>query len=149
MYKRILVPLDGSEFSECVLPHVKAIALGCQVPAVVLLRIVDALPPLAIGAQPWLRDVAEQEQAQAEGYLSKLAAELKKEGLASDTAVIIGDPAQEILNFAQKNEADLIIMSTHGRSGATRWLLGSVTDRIIRHSPIPVLTVAPTGCRRD
>ncbi len=149
MYKRILAPLDGSEFSECLLPHLRAIALGCQVPAVVLLRVIEPLPPLAKVTQPWLREVAEKEQAEAKDYLSKLAAELKNEGIAAETVVMIGQPDEEILNFAQRNEADLIIMSTHGRSGATRWLLGGVTDRVVRHSPVAVLTVAPAGCRRD
>ncbi len=149
MYKRILAPLDGSEFSECLLPHLRAIALGCQVPAVVLLRVIEPLPPLAKVTQPWLREVAEKEQAEAKDYLNKLASELKNEGIVAETVVMIGQPDEEILNFAQRNEADLIIMSTHGRSGATRWLLGGVADRVVRHSPVPVLTVAPAGCRRD
>ena len=61
--------------------------------------------------------------------------------------VIQGKVAEGILDYVVKNQVDLIMMSTHGRSGPSRWALGSVADRVIRHSLIPVLIVSPKGCR--
>ena len=149
MYKKILAPLDGSEFSECSLEHVKAIATGCHVPEIVLLMVVE--PPHGPGVE-WLTDAERRDsetkvQAEAGEALSKLAEQLKKEGIAAETAVVRGNPAEEILDYTNKNQVDLIIMSTHGRAGVSRWAMGSVTDRVLRHSTIPVLVASPPGCR--
>lgn len=147
MYKKILAPLDGSKFSECSLEHIRAVATGCHVPEVVLLMVVE-LPrqPLERGEE-WPRFVEKKAHAEGEDYLSKLANSLKKEGIAVQTAVITGWPADKILDYADQNQVDLIIMSTHGRSGVTRWVFGSVADRVLRHSKAPVLMVPPPGCR--
>lgn len=150
MYKKMLVPLDGSEFSECVLDHVRAIAIGCQVPEVVLLGVAEPVTRQVyymVGIEDQLGDMQKQTEKYVESYLSKSADSLKKDDIAAQTAVVSGRPAEEILDYANKNQVDLIIMSTHGRSGLSRWVLGSVTDRVVRHSTAPVLTVAPTGCR--
>jgi len=147
MYKKILAPLDGSKFSECSLDHIRAVATGCSVPEVVLLMVVE-LPrqPLERGEE-WPRFVEEKARSWAEDYLAKLASSLKKEGIVAETAVITGWPADKILDYADQNQVDLIIMSTHGRSGVTRWVFGSVADRVLRHSKAPVLMVPPPGCR--
>ena len=150
MYKKILAPLDGSELSECSLEHVKAIVTGCRVPEVVLLRVVEPAPAQAYleVSEDFRRGVEEKTLAEAGDYLSKAAANLKKEGAVAQTAVIGGRAAEEILDYASKNQVDLIVMSTHGRSGISRWVMGSVAEKIMRHSPIPVLMVSPSGCRR-
>lgn len=147
MYKKILAPLDGSKFSECTLEHVRAVVAGCQVPEVVLLMVVE-LPrqPLERGEE-WPREVEERGRSWAEDYLTKVANGLKKEGMAAQTVVVTGWPADKILDYADQNQVDLIIMSTHGRSGATRWVFGSVADRVLRHAKTPVLMVSPAGCR--
>jgi len=150
MYKKMLVPLDGSEFSECVLDHVRAIAIGCQVPEVVLLGVAEPVTHQVyymVGIEDQVGDMQKQTEKYVESYLSKAADSLKKDDIAAQTAVVSGRAAEEILDYANKNQVDLIIMSTHGRSGLSRWVLGSVTDRVVRHSRAPVLTVAPTGCR--
>jgi len=150
MYKKMLVPLDGSEFSECVLDHVRAIAIGCQVPEVVLLGVAEPVTHqlyYMVGIENQVDDMQKQTEKYAESYLSKAADSLKKDDIAAQTAVVSGRAAEEILDYANKNQVDLIIMSTHGRSGVSRWVLGSVTDRVVRHSRAPVLTVAPTECR--
>lgn len=154
MYKKILAPLDGSKLAECTLDHVQAVASGCNVPEVVLLSVVDVMPVAATGTSDteavdadWLNRTKEQGQDWAKGYLSKTAAKLKKGGLAVDTAVVTGKPAEAILDYALKNNVDLIVMSTHGRSGVARWFMGSVADRIVNAAPVPVLLVAPPGCR--
>ncbi len=150
MYKKILVPMDGSQFSECSLEHVRAIATGCQVPEVILLRVVEPVSPqvYAEGANmDWIADAEKTAQTNAENYVSQLAAKLKKEGVAAQHAISFGRPAEKIVDYARDNHVDLIIMSTHGRSGVSRWVLGSVADRVIHHSAAPVLVVAPQGCR--
>lgn len=147
MYKRILAPLDGSEFSECSLEHVRAIATGCQVPEVILLRVIEPLHQTYEVDEDYLRNAQERAKTEMESYLAKTAGELKKDGIAATTAVVAGRPADEILDFANKNRVDLIIMSTHGRTGVARWTLGSVADRVLRHSVAPVLIASPSGCR--
>jgi len=150
MYKKMLVPLDGSEFSECVLDHVRAIAIGCQVPEVVLLGVAEPITHQVyymVGIEDRVGDMQKETEKYVASYLSKAADSLKKDDIAVQTAVVSGRPAEEILDYANKNQVDLIIMSTHGRSGVSRWVLGSVTDRVVRHSIAPVLTIAPRECR--
>ncbi|MDD4984478.1 MAG: universal stress protein [Dehalococcoidales bacterium] len=153
MYKKILAPLDGSELSECTLRHLKAVAKGCQTPEVVLLYIVE---PYHKGEMHYrhiglteeeLHQGEVKEEAYGKDYLAKVAEKMKKDGLKVKTDVIHGMPAEEIVNYAEKNGVDLIIMSTHGRSGVTRWALGSVAERVLRHSATPVLVAAPKSCR--
>jgi len=151
MYKKILAPLDGSEFSECSLDHVTAVAKGSDVPSVILLRVLETYHKQAgyTGlSEETIREVRKEIRAESEDYLAKVADNLKKKGITATTAVVEGKPSEEILNYATKNKVDLIIMSTHGSSGLTRWAFGSVADRVIRHSAVPVLVIAPPGCRR-
>lgn len=150
MYKKMLVPLDGSELSECVLDHVRAIAKGCQVPEVVLLGVAESITHQVyymIGTEKQLRDMQKETEKYVESYLSKAVDDLRKDDIAVQTVVVSGRPAEEILDYANKNQVDLIIMSTHGRSGVSRWVLGSVTDRVVRNSKAPVLTITPRECR--
>jgi len=154
MYNKILVPLDGSELAECVLEHVRAIATGCRVSEVVLLTIVEQYEEGPAGitwggvvSAEQVAAVAEKSQAEATDYTIKVANKLKEEGMAVRALVIQGKAADGILDYAQKNQVDLILMSTHGRSGPSRWAFGSIADRVIRHSRIPVLIVPPKGCR--
>ncbi len=152
MYKKILVPLDGAELAECVLDHVRAIVTGCQVPEVILLTVVE----IHEGGPPsttWGGVVsAEQEavvvtkyKAEARDYIIGIANRLREEGMFVQPVVIQGNVAEGILEYVDKNQIDLIMMSTHGRSGLSRWVLGSVADRIIRHSQIPVFIISPKG----
>ena len=151
MYQKILVPLDGSKLAECVVEHVKSIATGCQVPTVVLLRVVEPLGPPAIVpdgmAVDTYLDADKKAKDQAKNYLSEMVERLKAEGIAVETDITDGPPADEILRYAEEKGIDLIVMSTHGRSGVSRWFFGSVADRIVRQSLTPVLLVAPHGCR--
>jgi len=152
MYKKILAPLDGSEFSECSLDHVTAIAKGCAVPSVVLLHVVE--PPEGYAAEytrivsEAIDEVKKKFRAQTKNRLAKIADRLKKNGINASTVTVEGKPSDEILNYADKNRVDLILLSTHGSSGLTRWAFGSVADKVIRHSTVPVLVIAPPGCRR-
>ncbi len=149
MYKKILFPTDGSELSECAMSHLVAVARGCQVPDIVLLRVIE--PPLVHEVleinKSIMQNAREGSLKDAKRYLAELADKLSQEGLKASTVTLQGQPADEILNFAKNNNIDLIIMSTHGRSGVARWTMGSVADKIVRHSISPVLTVSPASCR--
>jgi len=154
MYTKILAPLDGSDFSECTLGHVRAIATSCNVPEVVLLRVLEPLEGVYEKmsehekmSEPWISEMQDKAQAVAEDYLSELTDNLKKEGIAAEGVVVRGRAAEEILEYAKNNQVDLIIMSTHGRSGVSRWFIGSVADRVVRHCVAPVLLASPSSCR--
>ena len=154
MYSKILVPLDGMELAECILDHVRAIVTGGQVSKIVLLTVVEpyekGLPSTTWGGVISAEHgaaLAINSRAEAKDYITKVADKLREEGMLVQPVVIQGRVAEGILDYAIKNQVDLIMMTTHGRSGPSRWALGSVADRVIRHSPIPVLIVSPKGCR--
>lgn len=144
MYRKMLVPLDGSELAECVLPHVKEIASGCGIGKVVLLRVVEPIPP---EAPPALDFEAFQKAGlkAAEKYLAKIKTRLSKEGLKVEAKVVTGRPAEIVTDFAQREKVDLIALATHGRSGISRWVFGSVADKLVRSSSAPVLLIRPKG----
>ena len=152
MYRRILIPLDGSELAECTLEHAKAIIKGCNVPDVIVFRAIEPLSALSISAMAEAGDdslgrAVEQNEQEAKEYLSKVRSLLKIEGIPSQAVTVKGGAAEEILGYAERNNVDLIVMSTHGRSGLSRFLFGSVAEKVSRHSRVPVLLVSPEGCR--
>jgi nucleotide-binding universal stress UspA family protein len=155
MYQKILVPLDGSKEAEHALPHIKTAATGYDPPAkVILYRAIGSLFPVGTGeytlSDKYSKKEQELEEAAAK-YLREIADNLRKDGVnVADPVMVsisVSDVASEILECAEGNEVDLIIMTTHGRSGITRWAFGSVTDKTIRHSKVPVLVVPPHGYR--
>ena len=149
MYQKILVPLDGSEFSESIIEHVKAVAAGCSVPDVILFT---AIEPLRLQDYPvddkWLQKLQKEGMATAKSYLASVAEKLKMAGISAQPVVVEDMPAEAIMDYATKNRVDLIIMSTHGRSGVSRWVFGSVADKVIRSSTIPVLAAPPPALAR-
>jgi nucleotide-binding universal stress UspA family protein len=145
MYKKILAPLDGSEYSECVLEHVKALASGCNVKDVVILYVIEPLNPgMYDVAERVVSDTVKKGKEFGSQYLANLAAKLKAEGLTVETVLLTGQAAPAILDYASQNGVDLIAMSTHGRSGFSRWMMGSVADKVAHHSPVPVLLIRPS-----
>jgi nucleotide-binding universal stress UspA family protein len=151
MYNNVMVPLDGSQFSECSLDHAKAIASGCNVPEVVLLRVVEPISDSDVFLTGIRGEVVTQVEssrdAEAKEYIFKMVEKLKEEGISAKGDTVYGNAAEEILDYAEKNNIDLVIISTHGRSGISRFAFGSVADRVVRHSMVPVLLVTPSGCR--
>ena len=153
MYNKVLVPLDGSKLSEAILEHVMSITAGCQAAEVVLLLVVERAEHGATstwGGVVSARRMSEVEQkarAEAGDYLARMVGKLKRKGMTVKTSILQGSPADEILGYAGENQMDLIVMSTHGRSGIKRWAFGSVADRVAHHSPAPVLLVSPSGFR--
>jgi nucleotide-binding universal stress UspA family protein len=153
MYKKILAPLDGSNLSECSLPHVAAVASGCNVPEVILFRVVETIY-IGTDSSPdsgiVYSQLIEQNQKEAEKYITSITDKVKQQyGLNAQPVLAYGNPAEQMLDYAERNRIDLIIMTTHGRSGVSRLLFGSVADRVSRHSTVPILIIAPPGCRVD
>ncbi len=138
MYKRILVTLDRSQLAEQALPHALAIAQACEA-SVELLSIVKLLADSNLDPK-----ALEAETRESEDYLRGIAARLSEAGLECSINVRQGDVADEILRFCEEAECDLIVMSTHGRSGLGRWVYGSIADRVLRYAEVPVLLVRAT-----
>lgn len=136
MFKRILVPLDGSKLAEGVLPHVRELAKihGAEL---LLLRVAFSHPLPGMDPIKAQTEVVEE----ALSYLADLEKELKREGLRVSSAVRYGRAAEEILDHAKDNQVDIIAMSTHGRSGISRLVLGSVSEDVLRCASVPVLLV--------
>ena len=153
MYNKILVPLDGSDFGECTLDHIRAIASGCHASEVILLSVVGNYEPGSgwtwggIISESVAADAAKKAQVEARKYLSKVAKKLEKDGINAVTTVMVGIPADIILDYANSAGVDLIIMATHGRSGPARWAMGSVAERVVSLAQMPVMVVSPKGCR--
>ena len=145
MYKRIVVPLDGSELAEEVLTHVRALA-SCMDSEIVLVRVTTYPSFEYLLADPLVTaSVHDSIAAEAADYLRRLTDELCKDGFKARAEVVtVGGPvADAIITCAHEVEADLIAMSTHGRTGPSRWLLGSVADRVVRGAGMPVLMIRP------
>ena len=137
--ERILVPLDGSGCAEAVLPSVEKLAKELKA-SVALLRVVYAhtFP----GVDP--TDAEVKVVREGEDYLRSIEERLKAKGLKVDSHVRYGVDAEEILDHAAQRDIDFIAMTTHGRSGVKRFLIGSVAEKILRHSPKPVFLVRCT-----
>lgn len=139
----LLVPLDGSAFAETALPHAAALAhaLGAA------LRLVRALePPMALYGYPGVglvQESLEEERAEAETYLEEVAARLRGDGISVGTVVREGWPADAIVCSDAQANPWLIVMSTHGRAGVARLLLGSVALEVVRRSAVPVMLIRP------
>ena len=151
MYRKILVPLDGSELAECVLPHVESIAKGCDGKNVVFLRVVEPFHLSGAEASDYfseedIKRADSENRVDAENYLKKLVNQTKYDGVKVQSVVLMGQAAENISDYATKNGVDLIIIATHGRSGVSRWVWGSVADRVVRSSSMPVLLVRPKEC---
>lgn len=143
MYRRAVIPLDGSPVAEAILPMILQIA-GPLDMEVVLLRVVQPLPPRVIEGAHILVEAAESQHVDAVEYLAPLAVELRNKGIRVETFVRRGIPSDEILACVRETAADLIAMTTHGRSGLGRLLFGSVAEEVLRHSDIPVFLMRCT-----
>ncbi len=150
MIKRILVPLDGSELAERALPYAEELARQFGA-SLILLRSVNSLDLSSAQAfsgylPAEVYDAAyEDARRVAREYLEATAARLAADGLKVEWVLRTGDPAGEVVEHERDGKADLVVMSTHGRSGLSRWVFGSVADRVLRGGTIPVLLVRAFG----
>jgi len=149
MYKKMLVPLDTSDFAECVLNHVKEIATTRAIPDVVLLTAVEPISSqtMAYMGPAAVKAAEEKELAGATQYLERVKTSLALQRSNVSLVVKMGLATQVILDFVEKNGVDIVVLSSHGRSGVSRWLLGSTADRLVRRCPVPVFLVPAVACR--
>jgi nucleotide-binding universal stress UspA family protein len=140
MYRRIIVPVDGSDLAEQVVPHVEALAKAFGAHVTVLWV---TAPVATVAGVP----VASEERWQAEDdelaqpYLDRLEQRFQAAGVGATVDRANGVPANVIVERATESETDLIAMTTHGRSGIQRLALGSVAEEVVRHANCPVLLV--------
>jgi nucleotide-binding universal stress UspA family protein len=146
MYTRVLVPLDGSQLAEAILPFVEQVA-GPLDAEVVLLRVIEPLSPVewVASAGVLTPDTFALRDMDAEHYLRDVERRLSTKGLRVRTRVALGRPAEEILAAAQATSADLIAMATHGRGGLGRLLFGSVAEAVLHAATVPVLLIRTTA----
>jgi nucleotide-binding universal stress UspA family protein len=142
--RRILIPLDGSPLAEAIIEH--SVHIGRIMDAeYTLLRVVDP-SVLGLSAQDenaGAATVAQPLKDRAQAYLERQAEELRAQGLQVDAAVMVGEPSACILDYARMHSIDLIAMATHGRGGFSLLLLGSVADKVLRGSSLPLLLYSP------
>lgn len=144
MYKKILVPLDGSELAEAVLPHAEALAKS-EGAEIVILRVAVTPDSRMFSRNPALAtNIVKEVEEETEEYIKAEVSKLRDEGVKVSGLTRDGYVPDMILSVADETHADVIAMSTHGRSGITRWLMGSVADRVVQHSHIPVMLIHPS-----
>jgi nucleotide-binding universal stress UspA family protein len=176
MYKKIVVPLDGSKLAESTLPHLEEIARACNVPEIVLVSVTERIkghvPDLQKFENPQAKEYASSqlqvgtnqtgvvystnaERPQdmtvymgrmartADAYLHKISKQLEKDGLKVSVNVLAGNPAEEIVRYAEMEHADLIIIASRGKSGFSRWDMGNVAEKVVRATKVAVLLVKP------
>jgi len=163
MYKRILVPLDGSKLAECALTPVEELVRGYNTQEVILVSVTEQVQartrapearelyrssdsPAYQSAGPEVTVTFGKKQREAQRYRDGIADKLEAKGIKARTEVLLWPPAEAIASCAERNGADIIIMSTHGRSGPSRWAYGSVADKVLRSSCVPVLLIRAPGC---
>ena len=135
---KVLVPLDGSELSAAILPVVERLAGPLDL-SIVLLHVVEPLSPSAMAeVATRLEEMTALREADAEGYLSKVANDLQAKGLRVRHEVRVGPAVDVIQEFAQEEKIGLIAMTTHGRTGLGRLFFGSVAERVVRAATVPV-----------
>ena len=139
MFDHILVPLDGSSLAECVLPHAMAVARACGA-QVTLLRVLErpqaAGPTRSVDPLDW-----HIRKAEARAYLDGLSARLQEAGLRTESTLLEGQAAERIVEFVRGHDVNLIVLSSHGRSGLSDWNVSSIVQKIILRAYVPVMIV--------
>jgi nucleotide-binding universal stress UspA family protein len=155
MFKRLLVPLDGSRFASRALRYATEVAqrFGAEVVLIEVIKaatsVIDAGAP--VGVSPVGSEIAVQaaleadkrNAARAKRYLSGKVRTMRSRHIQSSYQVLLGDTAHSIIEFSEKENIDLVVMTTHGKSGLRRAVMGSVADVVIRESGKPVLVIRP------
>jgi len=139
MIDHILVPLDGSPLAECVLPHVVAVGRAMEARVTLLRAIVrshEEVRSRAVDPLGW-----HMRKSEADSYLDEAARRLADAGLQTSTVLVEGRAAERIIQHAREEDVDLIIMSSHGRSGLSEWNINSVVQKVILRAYVPTLIV--------
>lgn len=148
LIQRILVPLDGSETAEQIIPYAESMAKSLR-GKLLLFQAVEPMrathnPEASVISKRTVATENNRRKASAEQYIDRVAKRLRGRGYPVSKHVAVGSPAEQILDFAEVNPVDVIAMTTHGRSGISRWVLGSVTDKVLHAGDTPVLVVRAT-----
>ena len=173
MYKKILVPLDGSPMAECSLHHVEQLASNNNDAEVILISVTELVKlghilydphslslgsvgdsaisgyttsPDITGSYSAVEDAIGKMDTQLHTYLESVSKNLKEKGIKAKVKVLKGEAAHEIVSYAEDNKCDIIVMASHGRSGPTRWAMGSISDKVFRRCCVPVLMIRGPGC---
>ena len=145
MYKEILVPLDGSELAEVALPYAEEMAGRLGVGVTLIYVSESAEDQYYHVLQYYVQGMADATRHGAESHLKTPGGETIK----AASVILVGHPAEEIVNYADKEDIDLIVMATHGRSGIKRWVLGSIADKVVRAAKQPTLFIRADGSHPD
>jgi nucleotide-binding universal stress UspA family protein len=138
-FRNILAPLDGSDIGQAALPYTEALAkeIGASVSLLQVVSPPGTIEASVLGGSDWRKFVKAMHDA-AENYLGGIAERLSKKGIKATYEVLTGDPADRIVEYAVDKKVSLIAMSTHGRTGLARWVLGSVTDKVLHGAKMPM-----------
>lgn len=142
-YKKILVCLDGSPLAEAALPHAQILASDEEAEIVLLRVSANSAAEFSFSDPTLAHNFIQDMEAETLNYLQSVRSRLQKAGFRTSFLIRQGAVAETILQTASEIKTDVIVMSTHGRSGIQRWLLGSVADRVVTHSNIPVMLIRP------
>ncbi len=157
MYKRVMVPLDGSKLAECALQHVEGLAEKGLAQEVLFVRVVDPLENSVAGLEGGTQSMVEQMMREAEQkvtrdkstareYLDRVVSRCRAKNIKVHAEVLQGQAAETLIEYAEKNSVDFIVIATHGRSGVSRWIRGSTADRILTSARVPVMMIPAPGC---
>ena len=148
--RKVIVPLDGSKVAEAILPHAVEFSEKMNLEIVLLRIYVSPKPDHVLQYQHTLDRLWEQMRNEAQTYLEETARQLSGNGVRNVSTVLLdGDVAEEkIIDVARNTPQSLIAICTHGRTGVGRWVLGSIADRVVRHSERPVLIIRTSTDRK-
>jgi nucleotide-binding universal stress UspA family protein len=148
MYKKTLVPLDGSKLAECALSHVQSLINDGAIGEVVLLNVVGIdIPWVGMDKGIDFGGMRQELINTAQKYLARIERDLDAKGIKVKTEFIEANgPAHVIAEYARENGVDLIVLATHGYTGLQKMFLGSVAFKVLHESPVPVLLIRPEPC---
>ena len=151
MFKKILVPLDGSRRAEKILPHVEDLARRSDKVQVVLLQVVEPIPvTMKLDFVPPLDQLEmDREFKNARAYLERLKARFRKKGIQAHVHVLLGSVVATIVNLAAREKVDLLAFTSHGRSGLSAFFYGSVAAGVLHRTERPLLIVRSIQQRRS
>jgi nucleotide-binding universal stress UspA family protein len=148
MFRKVLIPLDGSELAECALPYVKNMIREGSVGEVTLLRAFNVDIRMGTLAHIDINAIRENIFNESGEYLAEVKSRLASEGITVKTESLESSrPADVISDYAQKNGVDMIVIATHGYTGLKKLMLGSVALGVLHESRVPVLLIRPESCR--
>ncbi|MFN8455494.1 MAG: universal stress protein [Anaerolineae bacterium] len=146
MFKKILVPLDGSKLAESALEHAEKLAKAFETELIVI-RVLQAKPEVIAGPRALVSHEPEiQEQREAEIYLNRVRGKLRGHQLPARILLLKEQPpAQAIVGIAYQEKVDLIVMSTRPHAGLSRLMHSSVAEEVLRHAPCPIFLIRATS----